>query len=252
MKYPLICSALITVILVFCQRPLNAQGIKDLPGKWYTNNIIRMAESDTVSKATLELLLGRNSFNQFSANHRYITFQNNSYSYGTWELNGNKLHLLNDQNGGVFSYEVNRVSKDELLLSISGKLISFVKAKDSLAADKKPEPDTTPRVKANKSQVAKKWYFSKIIELPENRSATADKIFKNSWYDLRNDGTCTRKFSKPVEGTWELTDGGKRLLIIDNTGIGQVWDIAGISGNELILQLPNGKVQRVYSTEPAP
>ena len=252
MRYPLICSALITVILVFFQRPLNAQGIKDLPGKWYTNNIIRMAGSDTVSKATLELLLGRNSFNQFSANHRYIAFQNNSYSYGTWELNGNKLHLLNDQNGGVFSYEVNRVSKDELLLSISGKLISFVKAKDSLIADKKPEPDTTPRVKANKSQVAKKWYFSKIIEVPENRSATANNIFKNSWYDLRNDGTCTRKFSKPVEGTWELTDGGKRLLIIDNTGIGQVWNIAGISGNELILQLPNGKVQRIYSTEPTP
>ncbi|MVT07807.1 hypothetical protein [Chitinophaga tropicalis] len=248
MKYPIL---LITVILSLSQFHLSGQILKQLPGKWSINNVLMKPEMDTVSQTAMAFLAGKNSFKQFTANNRFIEFEKDSYTYGDWLLKGNKLLLLRDE-GSIISYEITRASTDTLSLSIGSYIFSYVNTRDSLAADKKPAVNKKPLVKANKSQLAKKWFFSKTIDLsggPENRSGIGNLLFKKSWYEFRNDGTCTRRFTKPVQGTWELTDNGKRLLIIDDNGVGQFWDIAGISGKELILQMPNGQIQRVYSTE---
>jgi len=238
------------ILLLLNKSTLLAQIIQQLPGKWYTNSIIREEGSDTLSKQLMEFIVGKNSFKQLSANHRFVTFDNNAYSYGTWELKENTLRLITDRSGGVFTYKVQKIAGDELLLLIDHKYIHFVKAKDSLAADQKPIPNNTTRFTASKSQLAKKWYYSKTIEpaeKPAPPSLLGDPL-KNSWYELREDGTCTRKFTKAVEGNWELTDGGKRLLIIDSNGVGQAWDIVKVSDRQCILQMPNSKSQRVYST----
>lgn len=244
---------LIINILLLSHLHSSGQVLKQLPGKWSINHAIWKPEMDTVSKTGMDFLVGKNSFKQFSANNRFVEFEKDSYTYGDWLLKGNKLLLLKDE-GNIISYEVTRASTDTLSLSIGSYIFSYIKTQDSLVADKKPAPNKKPLVKANKSQLAKKWFFSKTIDIsggPENRSGIGNLLFKKSWYEFKDDGTCTRKFTKPVKGTWELTDNGKRLLIIDDNGVGQFWDIAGISGKELILQMPNGKIQRVYSTEEA-
>ena len=248
MKSPIL---LITAILLLSQLHLCGQALKQLPGKWSITNVIRKPEMDTVSETAMKFLVGKNSFKQFTANNRFIEFEKDSYTYGDWLLKGNKLLLLKDE-GSIISYEVTRISTDTLSLLIGSYIFSYVKAQDSLVADKKPASNKKPRIKASTSQLAKKWYFSRTIDIsgdPENRSGIGNILFKKSWYEFRSDGTCTRRFTKPVSGTWELADNGKRLLIIDDNGVGQFWDIAGISNKELILQMPNGKMQRVYSTE---
>jgi hypothetical protein len=246
----LICTLATAAQLTLFQLTSFAQSTAQLPGKWYANSIIRKSTSDTISQKLMELVLGKNSFKQFLPNHRFVSFDNQHYSYGTWELSDNKLKMFCDSGGSVFAYDVNRVSANELLLSINDKFIYFIKATDSLVADKKPASNKTTRVKANKDQLAKKWYFSKLIEAPGDAktSSFVAKMLKNSWYNLKADGSCTRMFTKPLEGSWELTDDGKRLLVIDDTNMGQAWDIIHLTANELILQIPNSKTQRVFST----
>jgi hypothetical protein len=225
-----------------------AQTEKLLQGKWYFDAIRREGEDEPVSRLAMELAVGKNSFKQFLTDQRYIAYDNNTYGFGTWKFTPTgKLALLNTR-GDIQEYTISRISTDSMTLYISEKYVSFVKRNDSTAQEIPALPKPPATVKATVKQIAKKWVLTSISGGNESTRPMAN-VMKGSWYDLRSDGTYTKKITSVREGRWQLQDNGTAISVVDDNGIGKLYYIVLISRTRLELQVHGSELRQVFETQ---
>lgn len=237
----------IQLFIVLC--PSFAQTETDVVGKWYFESIRREDEAEPISRTAMEFVVGKNSFKQFMDDHRFVTYDNKKYNYGTWTwiAKRNQVMMISDD-GNIFRYDITHLVADTMMIHVPGRYVGFIKAHDSLAQDKPANALTTPTVRATTKQIAKKWTLSEVIS-PSKQVIDPTSLLKGSWYDFKTDGTYVRRYTQEFKGTWQFADDGHSLITIDENGIGAFWSIIEVSDKKLVLQALRKDAKRVYTCQ---
>lgn len=220
-----------------------------MTGKWYFSAIRRQDEQEPVSQKLMEFAVGRNSFKQFNANSRLIAYENGDYSYGTWKLTDDmkKLMTISDA-GNINVYIITRLTADSMTLFVAEKYVSFVHAHDTLSHDRGVYQTPVNAIKATHKQLVNKWVFSSLTDSVGTPRPLSD-VLKGTWYDLREDGTYSKKVTSSKTGKWDLQENGKLLVVIDDDGSGKCWYILDVSNRTLTLQAPGFNDRIIYEAE---
>jgi hypothetical protein len=226
-------------------------------GKWDYDNVMRIGETEPISPALLKILVGKNSYYQFSNNHRFKGYESDKYVYGTWQFSADHAAItLINQRGDIYPYRIAKLTADTLIFSIRKSYHTLVKTKDTAIAEIADTINEAQRkaltVKVSIKQLTGRWVLTSVqdtTQTPKINTMVTD-VYKGAWYELRQDGICTWKMLKEEKrGKWALWNGNRSVAIIDNDGYGIVWDISFVSSVKLVLQRYGSDIKFTFKRE---
>ena len=108
-------SYLILIFIISSARSM-AQVDTMIIGKWDYGNVRRVDETEPVSPALLKILVGKNSYYQFSNNHLFKIYESDRYVYGTWQVAADHTHIIMiTQKGDIYPYPIEKLTADTLI-----------------------------------------------------------------------------------------------------------------------------------------
>lgn len=245
------------VFLLSLATPLKAQSNKDVVGKWRFESLRRVGEEEPASRASMEFVLGKNSYKQLFWNNTYAAYDNERISYGRWKFKeGKRKIIMTGFNGGIRSYEIEKLANDTLvLLSHSKVYATLVRDKEaSETPAQEPALNIIP-VKATAKQISKRWLLTETKQLTEptkeeQLSSIIRSALKGSWYDFKSDGVALLRFNSLKKATWHFDNKNKSIVVMESNGDGTLWHIISVSDSQLILQRPHASAQLIFSEAP--
>jgi len=227
-----------------------------LVGKWNYAGV-QPVDSDPWSQRLIDIMIGKNSYKQFYANNLYAVHENDTTTYGRWELidNGHKV-VTTSYSGDIRTFEITKITNDTLIFlgkkKIYGTLIKDVNASEDFVGEPSQNSIT---VRATAKQIRKKWILKdiKLITTPTEAEKMANRIFakalQSSWYEFKSEGIALSKFTSLKTLKWYFANTNKSIVMVDENGDGVLWNVIAITNSQLILQKPHASSQLVFEAE---
>jgi hypothetical protein len=243
-----ICVLLL--LTVFFNSPAQVREL--LIGKWDYHTIRNIDEAEPISRSLLKIVVGDNSFYQFTKDQKYIAFENNSFHNGDWRLeqNNTKLVLVSEL-GNTYTFEIISLTKHTLVLLIKGEAYHTLVRSHGLFKGNQSSVSSIPgEVQASIEELSKKWVLTQLMDSLETSEINIQmtEFVKGGWFEFNGNGSYAKKMiTHEKNGVWKFQNDNRTIIMIDEDGFGSVWNICFISGAKLILQRPGTSIQHIFT-----
>lgn len=233
-KAALMSGYLCMALLVFGQGKS-----EDIQGKWKFEEIYESEKLDSAGLAMMDMLFGEMTF-QFNEDGLYKAYIMGNEEQGEWNLDGGREVLLSSEKGVVTPLEIIELRSEKFVFSLQGRPFVMAKIPEAemeilTAAELRYEP-----VSATKDQVVGKWFLKRKESMKESSEwveKALSEVFKESYLEFLADGQSESSIAGLSEAsTWQFGENNASIVVSGDEGK-RVWNIVGISKNELILIL---------------
>lgn len=240
------------LILCFISATVFTQPRELLIGKWDYHAIRKVQEAEPMPEPLLKIVVGNNSFFNFSRNHRYVAYENNYYARGEWQLDHNNSTLVLIPESGIRqTFEIVTLSKSTLILLKQGDAYhTLVKNREPFHQVKNHVSPEAGIAQATPEEISRRWVLLELQDSLESEEVNKQmtEFVKGGWYDIRANGVYAKKMiTQEKTGRWKLQNENRTIIMIDDDGFGSVWNISFVSPAKLILQRPGTSIRHIFT-----